>query len=96
MNNRGTNMEDTSPFNAQEMVGTVRSKQADSFKLKIEKHTSSCDTGVSMPVVDVVVSNLQEVNRRGGGDTLDWASLALLTREKSGITDPQSLLHEKL
>jgi len=48
-----------------------------------------------MPVVDLVVKNLQEVIQRGGGDTLDWASLALLTREQAGMTDPQSLLQDK-
>jgi len=48
-----------------------------------------------MPVVDVVVKNLQEVNRRGGGDILDWASLALLTREQAGINDSQGLLQNK-
>ena len=48
-----------------------------------------------MPVADVVVKNLQEVNQRGGGDTLDWASLALLIREQAGIEDSQALLQKK-
>ena len=48
--------------------------------------------GCSMPVVDVVVSNLTQVKERADAEALDWASLALITREKAGVKDSQNLL----
>ena len=49
-------------------------------------------SGVPMPVADIAVDRLTELVERGGGDTLDWASSALLVREAAGIADPQHLL----
>ena len=51
-------------------------------------------SGVSMPVAEIVANGLSQVIERGGGESLDWASIALLTREKAGIKDEQNLLHK--
>lgn len=49
-------------------------------------------SGVPMPVIDIVVQHLAEVNRRGDPETLEWGSTALLIREAAGIKDDQNLL----
>lgn len=45
-----------------------------------------------MPVVDIVVDNLTQVKERSDAGALDWAALALITREKAGVKDDQNLL----
>lgn len=52
------------------------------------------DSGVPLPVVDIVVNHLTELNQRGGGG-LDWGSSALLLRESAGIEDKQKRLTPK-
>lgn len=49
-------------------------------------------SGVPMPVIDIVVRHLTELNERGNPDTLEWGSSALLIREAAGIEDTQKLL----
>ena len=49
-------------------------------------------SGCSMPVVDIVVDNLTQVKERSDAGALDWAALALITREKAGVKDDQKLL----
>lgn len=51
-------------------------------------------SGCSMPVVDIVVDNLTQVKERSDAGALDWASIALITREKAGVKDSQNLLHK--
>ena len=51
-------------------------------------------SGCSMPVVDIVVDNLTQVKERSDAGALDWAALALVTREKAGIKDDQNLLRK--
>lgn len=51
-------------------------------------------SGCAMPVVDLVVDNLQQIKDRGDAEALDWASLSLIAREKAGIEDKQHLLRK--
>ena len=52
-------------------------------------------SGVPMPVIDIVVQHLTELNQRADPDTLEWGSSALLIREAAGIQDKQNLLRER-
>lgn len=42
------------------------------------------ESGVPVPVVDVVLQHLQQVKDMGGAD-LDWSSLALAVRKQAGL-----------
>ena len=49
-------------------------------------------SGCTMPVVNIVVDKLTQIKERSDAGDLDWASLALISREKAGVKDSQNLL----